>query len=49
MGQNRKGWKVDKVKFKYILKQVKDAQKILDHLAQETTVIEHWKAKNKRV
>lgn len=40
-----KGWKVDKVKFKYILKQVKDAQKILDHLAQETTAIKYWESK----
>lgn len=40
-----KGWKVDKAKFKYILKQVKDIQKILDHLAEETTVIKYWESR----
>ena len=37
----KEGWKVDKIKFKFILRQKKDIQKILNHLAKET-ITKYW-------
>lgn len=42
----RKGWKVDKIKFKYTLKQIKDVQAILDKLGDETSVKTSWESKD---
>ena len=42
------GWKVDKAKFKYILKQVKDIQKLMDNLAADTRVKKIWESKDIR-
>jgi len=44
----KEGWKVDKIKFKYILKRIDDIQTILDNLAEETTVIKTWESKDIR-
>lgn len=41
-----KGWKVDKAKFKYILKQVKDIQKIMDNLELDTRVTKVWESRD---
>ena len=44
----KEGWKVDKAKFKYILKQVKDAQKLMDNLATDSRVNKIWESKDIR-
>lgn len=42
----KKGWKVDKIKFKYILKKIEDIQKIMDNLALDTNVKTIWESKD---
>lgn len=41
-----KGWKVDKIKLKYILKRIEDAQRIIDNLALDTSVNTIWESKD---
>ena len=41
----KEGWKVDKIKFKYILKRIEDTQNILDKLTNDTTVSKFWESK----
>lgn len=42
----KEGWKVDKIKFKYILKRVNQIQKILDNLATDSRVTKYWESKD---
>ena len=42
----KEGWKVDKVKFKYILKRINQIQKILDNLATDNRVTKFWESKD---
>ena len=41
-----KGWKVDKIKLKYILKRIEDAQAIMNNLALDTRVSTIWESKD---
>ena len=41
-----KGWKVDKIKFKYILKKIEDIQMIIDNLAIDNKVTQIWESKD---
>ena len=40
------GWKVDKIKIKYILKTTNQIQKILDYLATDTRVTKSWESRD---
>lgn len=40
------GWKVDKIKFKYILKKVEDGQALLTHLATDIRNTKYWESRD---
>ena len=42
----KEGWKVDKIKIKYTLKQKKDVQKIVDNLEIDTRINQRYESKN---